>query len=151
MLRAFSVLSIVVRNYDALTLVYVQEVLKGYTLESRPSYQSKSWMFACSKIRLNVSSTSISRWLAKNLFGTLCNGTYAELGVVDGISASNTLLFYTQLNWSDILIEPTISGYHNTLKNRQRDFVVNAVVCDKLDVPLKMTEKPSGVLSVAGI
>ena len=45
-------------------------------------------------------------FLYDNYFGDIQNGTFVELGALDGVLYSNTKFFEDTLNWSGILIEP---------------------------------------------
>jgi hypothetical protein len=52
------------------------------------------------------------------------NGTYVELGAIDGEIYSITKFFQDELNFNGILIEPT-KHYQNLIKNRTKDICYN--------------------------
>tara|TARA_Y100000768_G_scaffold332513_1_gene272176 strand:- start:224 stop:943 length:720 start_codon:yes stop_codon:yes gene_type:complete len=58
------------------------------------------------------------------------NGFFVELGANDGIKESNTFYFEKNLNWTGILIEPSIENYEKCKKNRSKEnfFFNNACV-----------------------
>lgn len=49
------------------------------------------------------------------------NGTYIELGALDGLHWSNTKWLHDEFGWNGILIEPSKNGYEACLKNRPDD------------------------------
>ena len=56
------------------------------------------------------------------------NGTYIELGALDGIFYSNTKFFEDQFGWSGILIEPHPIICETLKNNRPNNFVFNDLV-----------------------
>lgn len=63
-------------------------------------------------------------------FKTLRNGTYIEMGGLDGITYSNSWVFNKALAWSGVLIELIDSNYEKLEKNRQNEIAtVHAGVC----------------------
>ena len=56
------------------------------------------------------------------------NGTYIELGALDGVLYSNTKFFQDYLGWKGILIEPHPDKFRLLRANRPQDFLFNDVV-----------------------
>lgn len=69
-----------------------------------------------------------------NFFGDLCEGSYIELGALDGVTYSNSHVFSKALNWSGILIEASPSNAAKLARNRPNDICVNAAVCQTTGV-----------------
>jgi FkbM family methyltransferase len=67
-------------------------------------------------------------FLNKNIFKNKQNGTYIELGALDGILYSNTKFFEDSLNWKGILIEPHPEKYKLLRLNRPNNFLFNNLV-----------------------
>lgn len=55
------------------------------------------------------------------------NGTFIELGAMDGVTFSNSLFFENELNWSGILIEPT-GLFHRLKENRPNCALYNCAI-----------------------
>jgi FkbM family methyltransferase len=53
------------------------------------------------------------------------NGVFVECGANDGITASNSYLFETTLNWSGLLVEPTFENYIKCKELRSNSIVEN--------------------------
>eukprot|EP00581_Thalassiosira_minuscula_P016441 CAMPEP_0183717138 /NCGR_PEP_ID=MMETSP0737-20130205/10835_1 /TAXON_ID=385413 /ORGANISM="Thalassiosira miniscula, Strain CCMP1093" /LENGTH=229 /DNA_ID=CAMNT_0025946521 /DNA_START=389 /DNA_END=1079 /DNA_ORIENTATION=+ len=69
-------------------------------------------------------------------FGTLCNGTYIEMGALDGTVFSNSYVFNKALHWKGVLIELMKGNYDKLVKNRLEEIAtINAGVCN---VPQKL-------------
>ena len=69
-----------------------------------------------------------------DIFQNKRNGFFIELGGYDGITQSNTCFFEKELNWSGILIEPSINQYNKCKINRPNSIVLNyACVSDDYD------------------
>lgn len=64
-------------------------------------------------------------------FNGLCNGTYVEMGAVDGLRYSNSYVFHKELAWKGVLVEMTPKDYAKLKVNRPEDLTVHAAVCDK--------------------
>jgi FkbM family methyltransferase len=69
-------------------------------------------------------------------FNGLCNGTYVEMGALDGVRYSNTFVFNKSFGWKGILVEISPTSYKKLAKNRPNELAtVNAAVCtDKQEV-----------------
>ncbi|KAG1668041.1 hypothetical protein FOA52_006575 [Chlamydomonas sp. UWO 241] len=57
------------------------------------------------------------------------NGTFLELGGLDGLRYSNTFALENSLGWKGVLIEPSPEGYLAITKNRPDVVAVHAAVC----------------------
>jgi FkbM family methyltransferase len=64
-------------------------------------------------------------------FNGLCNGTYVEMGALDGILYSNSYLFHKELGWSGVLVELEPTDYEKLKVNRPTDMTVHAAVCNE--------------------
>jgi FkbM family methyltransferase len=63
-------------------------------------------------------------------FNGLCNGTYIEMGALDGLRSSNTHVFNKVFGWKGVLVELSPKNYQNLVKNRPNEIAtVNAAVC----------------------
>jgi FkbM family methyltransferase len=52
-------------------------------------------------------------------------GFFIELGANDGLFQSNTAFFEKNMEWSGILIEPSLKGYEECKKNRPKSVCLN--------------------------
>jgi FkbM family methyltransferase len=68
------------------------------------------------------------KYLNENIFKDKLNGTYIELGALDGELYSNTKFFEDTLNWSGILIEPHPEKFKLLLKNRPNNYLFNNLI-----------------------
>lgn len=65
-------------------------------------------------------------------FGSLCGGTYLELGGLDGVTYSNSYVFNKALGWKGVLIELRHDNFKKLEANRPDEIArVHAGVCDK--------------------
>jgi len=81
------------------------------------------------------SQTGEDEFLNNRYFKNKKNGTYIELGALDGILYSNTFFFETQLDWKGVLIEPHPYQYQLLKNNRPNNFLFNTLVsCIDKDV-----------------
>ena len=53
------------------------------------------------------------------------SGFFIELGANDGLFQSNTAFFEKKMEWSGILIEPSLKGYEKCKKNRPKSVCLN--------------------------
>lgn len=65
----------------------------------------------------------------KNFFRGKNTGTYLEMGALDGVRYSNTM-YYQQVGWKGVLIEPNTAMYSLLKQNRPLDVCINLAVCD---------------------
>lgn len=65
------------------------------------------------------------------IFNGLCEGTYIEMGALDGVRFSNTHVFNKGFNWKGLLVEPSPKSHALLVKNRPNELTapVNAAVC----------------------
>ncbi len=65
-----------------------------------------------------------------NIFPGICNGTYIEMGALDGVRYSNTHVFHKALGWKGVLVEVSPYNFAELKKNRPNELaLVNAGVC----------------------
>jgi hypothetical protein len=75
-----------------------------------------SRIFRTSSRRCNIDVSGIAKsdfksmsgedlHLMNNFFKGLCNGTYVEIGGLDGVTISNSYVFNKELGWKGVLIE----------------------------------------------
>lgn len=60
-----------------------------------------------------------------------CNGTFLEIGALDGIIYSDTLMFEKYLGWNGILIEAQRDNIVSLRKNRPKAKVYGVAVCEE--------------------
>lgn len=68
------------------------------------------------------------QYLNDTIFKNKKNGTYIELGALDGVLYSNTKFFEDTLNWTGILIEPHPDKFALLKQNRPNNFLFNNLV-----------------------
>jgi hypothetical protein len=82
------------------------------------------------QLKINKSQSGedfvLLRW-----FNGLCQGTFIELGALDGIKFSNSYLFEFALQWQGLLIEITPPSFAALQKNRPNNVLVHAGVCEQ--------------------
>lgn len=62
--------------------------------------------------------------------GQLCNGTYLEMGGLDGLQYSNSFAFHDALGWKGVLIEASPTNYAKLVQNRPNEIAnINAGIC----------------------
>jgi FkbM family methyltransferase len=66
-------------------------------------------------------------------FPTKRNGTFLEMGALDGVLYSNTKFFEDTLGWSGVLIEPIPHNYEACCRQRPRSRVYNCIVSSSLE------------------
>lgn len=71
------------------------------------------------------------RFLWENMFYGKQNGTFLEMGALDGVTFSNTYMFEKSLGWNGILIEGDPENFAKLKQNRKSQILVNAAVCSK--------------------
>jgi len=65
-------------------------------------------------------------------FGKLCEGTYIEMGALDGLRFSNSYVFNKGLNWTGVLIEASPQNFQEMAANRPKEIArVHAAVCQE--------------------
>lgn len=68
------------------------------------------------------------KMLNNKIFKNKKNGTYIELGALDGVLYSNTKFFEDTLNWKGILIEPHPEKFKLLKQNRPNNYLFNNLV-----------------------
>ena len=89
-------------------------------------------------------------FLNDNYFKNKKEGTYIELGALDGNLYSNTKFFQDQLGWTGVLIEPHPYKSQQLQKNRPNNYIFNSLVsCLTDDVVFRFfVDNYSGVSGV---
>jgi hypothetical protein len=68
------------------------------------------------------------------------NGTYIEMGALDGIKHSNSFVFHNQFGWKGLSVELGPKTYKQLVKNRPDELAtVNAGVCNNGKKPTTTT------------
>ncbi|CAB9507798.1 expressed unknown protein [Seminavis robusta] len=63
-------------------------------------------------------------------FGKLCNGTYLEMGALNGVHLSNSHVFHKGLGWKGMLLEASPKNYKELQENRPNELaLVHAGIC----------------------
>jgi FkbM family methyltransferase len=89
-------------------------------------------------------------FLNDNIFKNKRNGTYIELGALDGVLYSNTKFFEDVLNWTGILIEPHPDKFNALKQNRPNNCLFNNLVSCHTE-PLKYRYFIDGHAAVSGV
>jgi hypothetical protein len=63
-------------------------------------------------------------YLTKYFFPNLCNGTYVELGALDGYKFTNTLSLHDRSGWRGVLIEPNPLTFADLAKKRTDELLL---------------------------
>ncbi len=84
-----------------------------------------------------LSQEKEDKYLHEHFFHGLQNGTFVELGALDGLRFSNTYIYEHALNWSGLLIEGETDNYYALERNRGQGtnaVTLHAAICsdDKL-------------------
>jgi FkbM family methyltransferase len=78
-----------------------------------------------------LSQNGEDEYLLENFFFMEENGTFIEMGALDGIRYSNSYFFEKVLGWSGVLIEAHPSKFKELKKNRSNSSTcVHGIVCD---------------------
>lgn len=110
----------------------------------------KSYILKYINIQMFYSQSEEDQFLNANYFKNKKNGTYIELGALDGILYSNTKFFEDQLGWKGILIEPHPYKFNLLKTNRPNNLLFNNIVsCIEEDVVFRFfVDNYSGVSGV---
>jgi FkbM family methyltransferase len=72
------------------------------------------------------------QYLHENFFFMKENGTFVEMGALDGVRYSNSYFFERVLGWSGLLIEANPSQFKELVKNRGNvSACVHGIICDE--------------------
>lgn len=106
-----------------------------WSLPARGPSKFHTRTFPCVQNRseesLKLSSKSQHRediYLYKRFFHGLCNGSYIELGALDGVRLSNSHLF-NSLSWTGVLIEANSGDFMKLKVNRPHETLFHEAVC----------------------
>jgi FkbM family methyltransferase len=89
------------------------------------------------------------KFLNENFFKNMENGTYIELGALDGNLYSNTKFYEETLNWTGILIEPHPIKFKSLELNRPNNFTFGDLVsCYKEELKFRWID---GIEAVSGV
>jgi FkbM family methyltransferase len=88
--------------------------------------------------------------LNREYFKNKRNGTYIELGALDGLLYSNTKFFEDQLGWSGVLIEPHPIQFQRLQHTRPNNVLFNDLVSCKTD-PQTFRYFTHGMAAISGI
>jgi FkbM family methyltransferase len=91
-----------------------------------------TWKFTS---QLGEDATILHDLFYKKGVGALAHGIYLEVGAVDGIDLSNTLIFEKYLNWTGILIEGCPTMKEALWKNRPIAHKFSKAVCPTSQSP----------------
>lgn len=103
--------------------------------ESSAAYMFTSSARACPKVDVNPQNLRAQSGEDRHFlqwFGALCDGTYLEMGALDGLTYSNTYVLHKELGWRGVLIELSPKSYAKLIMNRPGEIAtINAAVCDE--------------------
>ena len=77
-------------------------------------------------------------------FHNLHNGTFLELGALDGTHLSNTRLYEEWRGWRGVLIEPNREEFEKIPRTRPDAIAVHAAICDQTQDVHFLTRRPLG-------
>eukprot|EP00756_Hemistasia_phaeocysticola_P051956 Hpha_TRINITY_DN2713_c0_g1::TRINITY_DN2713_c0_g1_i1::g.110454::m.110454 len=86
-----------------------------------PNKKTGWWGFA--------SSSREDEALYYRYFCGMCEGTYVEMGALDGLRASNTLFFERALGWNGLLVEASPTNLPKVKLHRPRNKIVGLAAC----------------------
>lgn len=90
-------------------------------------------------------------YLLNKFFTGLCNGTYIELGGLDGVTYSNSFVFNKELGWKGVLVEGSPDLAERLKRNRPNELLtLNSAVCSKAQTVHYVSTK-NGNSAVGGI
>lgn len=89
-------------------------------------------------------------YLNENYFHNKQNGSYIELGALNGVLYSNTKFFQDQLNWYGILIEPHPYAFEILKEARPNNFLFNDLISNIKD-PLQYKYFVNNLAAVSGV
>lgn len=78
--------------------------------------------------RMYFSQCNEDEYLNEHYFHNKRDGTYIELGALDGVLYSNTKFYQDQLGWKGVLIEPHRYAFSLLQKNRPDNYLFNDLV-----------------------
>ena len=143
LLSSLAIMALVILSYVSGILSSLHVRSQGLASDSgftRSSYRTSRPTVVSSAIRCEppdipdeyfLSQSEEDRKLMK-WFGSICGGTYLELGGLDGRRYSNSFVFNKALGWKGVLIELRQDNFEKLVVNRPDEIAsINAGVCDK--------------------
>jgi hypothetical protein len=106
--------------------------------ETPPDRVSHTFRSHCYRCNINIpprrrffkSQSREDRHLLNTFFMGICNGTYVEVGGLDGVLFSNTFAFNMKLGWKGVLIEGNPDLVERLKINRPNELLtLNSAVC----------------------
>ena len=108
--------------------------------EAKPVHLEKDWYKSQSR-----EDKELEKW-----FKGICNGTYLEIGGLNGIRFSNSYVYNKGLNWTGVLVEASPRNYQQLVRNRPNEIAnVHAGVCEK-EMDLHWVESHPNALYATG-
>lgn len=90
------------------------------------------------------------QFLHTHFFNDKRNGTYIELGALNGKLYSNTKFFEDELGWTGVLIEPHPNKFEELTKNRPNNVLANKLVSNSTE-ELKFRYFVNNLAAVSGV
>ena len=130
-------------NYVALTTLVGKANLVTLTSSRPPPDRHVSNTFRTQSHQCNIgvsnftesnfkSQSGEDRHLLNSFFMGLCNGTYVEVGGLDGVRYSNSFVFNKELGWKGVLVEGSPHLAEKLKHNRPDELLtLNSAVCSK--------------------
>jgi FkbM family methyltransferase len=87
----------------------------------------------------DVKSQNLQDLKILQLLSNKKNGYYVEFGADDGVQNSNSYFLNKIFGWSGLLAEPNPQRFKELKRNRQNDYVSNALIWREKDVELEFT------------
>jgi FkbM family methyltransferase len=87
----------------------------------------------------DVKSQNLQDLKILQLLSNKKNGYYVEFGADDGVQNSNSYFLNKIFGWSGLLAEPNPERFKELKRNRQNDYVSNALIWREKDVELQFT------------
>ena len=143
LLSSLAIMALVILSYVSGILSSLHVRSQGLASDSgftRSSYRTSRPTVVSSAIRCEPPDIPNEYFLSKSeedrklmkWFGSICGGTYLELGGLDGRMFSNSFVFNKALGWKGVLIELRQDNFEKLVVNRPDEIAsINAGVCDK--------------------
>ncbi|KAK7082258.1 hypothetical protein SK128_012800, partial [Halocaridina rubra] len=113
------------KNYFLIADQYSPELLEFVRRRLHPPSPRDLPYNLSSPLKMHYSQFNQSLYLEKLLKGKR-NGTFVELGALDGEYDSNTLYFERELGWTGILIEPNPDSFNKLITKGRKSFCIQA-------------------------
>lgn len=110
-----------VTSHDAVNILQFRTTAQACQLENLELPENKR----------NLKSQSGEDVVLLQWFNGLCQGTYFEMGALDGVRFSNSFFFNQVLKWQGLLVEVSPASYKELAVNRPNELArVHAAVCN---------------------